>query len=285
MRDSTQSHEARTFFTEPSQNRRARLGHNFGTVIEVEELKLDRIKESQMAQTPRSAIKLSLALLISGSLLIPSALTAQAAETPAPSSSATGTYEEQLAAYKIAMDAYKISLDKYKQDRRTVEAAHKVAIGKYELDVIAFEEKYKVELATINEAFKAAIDKARSDLRNSQSSANTAEARNALRIAMNAAVMTATKTRKSAIDALGDIPVKPERPVFAPPPVEPRKPMQNSKGNRNQKMPPNSQVQPNKPGSDNNQQPAPNVQSKVNKPAKNQNASGDSENIEIGFSA
>jgi cation transport regulator ChaB len=238
-----------------------------------------------MAQTPRSAIKLSLALLISGSLLIPSALTAQAAETPAPSSSATGTYEEQLAAYKIAMDAYKISLDKYKQDRRTVEAAHKVAIGKYELDVIAFEEKYKVELATINEAFKAAIDKARSDLRNSQSSANTAEARNALRIAMNAAVMTATKTRKSAIDALGDIPVKPERPVFAPPPFEPRKPMPNLKGNRNQKMPPNPQVQPNKPGSDNNQQPAPNVQSKVNKPAKNQNASGDSENIEIGFSA
>jgi len=215
-----------------------------------------------MAQTPRSAIKLSLALLISGSLLIPSALTAQAAETPAPSSSATGTYEEQLAAYKI-------SLDRYKQDRRTVEAAHKVAIGKYELDVIAFEEKYKVELATINEAFKAAIDKARSDLRNSQSIANTAEARNALRIAMNAAVMTATKTRKSAIDGLGDIPVKPERPVFAPPPVEPRKPMPNLKGNKNQ----------------NNQQPDPNVQSKVNKPAKNQNASGNSGLIESEFSA
>ena len=237
-----------------------------------------------MAQTPRSAFKLSLALLISGSLLIPSALTAQAAETPAPapSASATGTYEEQLAAYKVAMDAYKISLDKYKQDRRTVEAAHKVAIGKYELDVIAFEEKYKVELATINEAFKTAIDKARTDLRNSQSGANTAEARNALRIAMNAAVMTATKTRKSAIDALGDIPVKPERPVFAPPPVEPRKPMQNPKGNKNQK---NSPMQPNKPGGPNNQQPDPSVQSKVNKPAKNQNASGNAEIFESDFSA
>ena len=237
-----------------------------------------------MAQTPRSAFKLSLALLISGSLLIPSALTAQAAETPAPapSSSATGTYEEQLAAYKVAMDAYKISLDKYKQDRRTVEAAHKVAIGKYELDVIAFEEKYKVELATINEAFKTAIDKARTDLRNSQSGANTAEARNALRIAMNAAVMTATKTRKSAIDALGDIPVKPERPVFAPPPVEPRKPMQNPKGNKNQK---NSPMQPNKPGGQNNQQPDPSFQSKVNKPAKNQNASGNAEIFESDFSA
>ena len=237
-----------------------------------------------MAQTPRSAFKLSLALLISGSLLIPSALTAQAAETPAPapSASATGTYEEQLAAYKVAMDAYKISLDKYKQDRRTVEAAHKVAIGKYELDVIAFEEKYKVELATINEAFKTAIDKARTDLRNSQSGANTAEARNALRIAMNAAVMTATKTRKSAIDALGDIPVKPERPVFAPPPVEPRKPMQNPKGNKNQK---HSPMQPSKPGGPNNQQPDPSVQSKVNKPAKNQNASGNSEIFESDFSA
>ena len=237
-----------------------------------------------MAQTPRSAFKLSLALLISGSLLIPSALTAQAAETPAPapSASATGTYEEQLAAYKVAMDAYKISLDKYKQDRRTVEAAHKVAIGKYELDVIAFEEKYKVELATINEAFKTAIDKARTDLRNSQSGANTAEARNALRIAMNAAVMTATKTRKSAIDALGNIPVKPERPVFAPPPVEPRKPMQNPKGNKNQK---NSPMQPNKPGGQNNQQPDPSFQSKVNKPAKNQNASGNAEIFESDFSA
>ena len=237
-----------------------------------------------MAQTPRSAFKLSLALLISGSLLIPSALTAQAAETPAPapSASATGTYEEQLAAYKVAMDAYKISLDKYKQDRRTVEAAHKVAIGKYELDVIAFEEKYKVELATINEVFKTAIDKARTDLRNSQSGANTAEARNALRIAMNAAVMTATKTRKSAIDALGDIPVKPERPVFAPPPVEPRKPMQNPKGNKNQK---NSPMQPNKPGGQNNQQPDPSFQSKVNKPAKNQNASGNAEIFESDFSA
>ena len=237
-----------------------------------------------MAQRPQSAFKLSLALLISGSLLIPSALTAQAAETPAPapSASATGTYEEQLAAYKVAMDAYKISLDKYKQDRRTVEAAHKVAIGKYELDVIAFEEKYKVELATINEVFKTAIDKARTDLRNSQSGANTAEARNALRIAMNAAVMTATKTRKSAIDALGDIPVKPERPVFAPPPVEPRKPMQNPKGNKNQK---NSPMQPNKPGGQNNQQPDPSFQSKVNKPAKNQNASGNAEIFESDFSA
>ena len=242
-----------------------------------------------MAQTPRSAFKLSLALLISGSLLIPSALTAQAAETPAPapapSSSATGTYEEQLAAYKVAMDAYKISLDKYKQDRRTVEAAHKVAIGKYELDVIAFEEKYKVELATINEVFKTAIDKARTDLRNSQSGANTAEARNALRIAMNAAVMTATKTRKSAIDALGDIPVKPERPVIAPPPVEPRKPMQNPKGNKNQKNSPMQPMQPNKPGGQNNQQPDPSFQSKVNKPAKNQNASGNAEIFESDFSA
>ena len=235
-----------------------------------------------MAKNTRSAFKISLALLISSSLLIPSTLSAQAAETPAPSPSATGTYEEQLAAYKVAMDAYKISLDKYKQDRRTVEAAHKVAIGKYELDVIAFEEKYKVELATINEAFKTAIDKARTDLRNSQSGANTAEARNALRIAMNAAVMTATKTRKSAIDALGDIPVKPERPVFAPPPVEPRKPMQNPKGNKNQK---HSPMQPSKPGGPNNQQPDPNFQSKVNKPAKNQNASGNTEIFESDFSA
>lgn len=240
-----------------------------------------------MAQTPRSAFKLSLALLISGSLLIPSALTAQAAETPSPvpSSSATGTYEEQLAAYKVAMDAYKISLDKYKQDRRTAEAAYKVAIGKFELDVIAFEEKYKVELSTINEAFKAAIDKARADLKNSQSAANTAEARNALRIAINAAVMTATKTRKSAIDALGNIPVKPEHPVFVPPPVEPRKPMPNLKGNKNQKNPANPPMQPNKPGGQNNQQPDPTVQSKVSKPAKNQNASGNAEIFESDFSA
>ena len=241
-----------------------------------------------MAKNTRSAFKISLALLISSSLLIPSTLSAQAAETPAPSPSATGTYEEQLAAYKVAMDAYKIAIDKYKQDRRSTEAAHKIAIGKYELDVIAFEEKYKVELATINEAFKTAIDKARADQRNSQSGVNTPEARNALRTAMNAAVMAATKTRKSAIDALGDIPVKPERPVFAPPPVEPRKPMQNPKGNKNQKNPPlqpMQPMQPNKPGGQNNQQPNPNVQSKVNKPAKNQNASGNAEIFESDFSA
>jgi hypothetical protein len=126
-----------------------------------------------------------------------------------------------------------------------------------------------MQIDKLKEAIKAAIDKARADLKNSQSAANTAEARNALRIAMNAAVMTATKTRKSAIDALGDIPVKPERPVFAPPPVEPRKPMPNLKGNKNQ----------------NNQQPAPNIQSKVNKPAKNQNASGNSVVIESEFTA
>ena len=240
-----------------------------------------------MVKNTRAAFKLSLALLISGSLLIPSATLVQAAETPAPTSpapspSATGTYEEQLAAYKVAFDAYKIVLDKYKQERRSTEAAHKIAIGKYELDLIAFEEKYKVELATINEAFKTAIDKARADQRNSQSSANTPEARNALRTAMSAAVMAATKNRISAIDALGDIPVKPERPVFAPPPVEPRKPMQNPKGNKNQKNPP---MQPGKPGGQNNQQPDPNVQSKVNKPAKNQNASGNSEVVESEFAA
>lgn len=240
-----------------------------------------------MAQAPRRVFKLSLALLISGALLIPSALAAQAAETPAPTPSApaTGTYEEQLAAYKIAFDAYKITLDKYLQDRRSAEANFKVAIGKYELDVIAFEAKHKEALATINDEFKTAIDKARLDQRNAQSSATTPEARNGLRTAMNAAVMTATKNRKIAIDALGDIPVKPERPVFAPPPVEPRKPMQNPKGNKNQKNPLNPQVQPNKPGNENNQQPAPNVQSKVSKPAKNQNASGNSELIEIELSA
>ncbi len=228
------------------------------------------------------------AFLLSGSLL--TAIPAQAAETPAPTAptspaplpTATGTYEEQLAAYKVAFDAYKIALDKHKQERRSTEAAHKIAIGKYELDLIAFEEKYKVELATINEAFKTAIDKARADQRNSQSSANTPEARNALRTAMSAAVMAATKNRISAIDALGDIPVKPERPVFAPPPVEPRKPMQNPKGNKNQKNPP---MQPGKPGGQNNQQPDPNVQSKVNKPAKNQNASGNSEVVESEFAA
>ncbi len=246
-----------------------------------------------MVKNTRAAFKLSLALLISGSLLIPSATSVQAAETPAPtpsapsapSPSATGTYEEQLAAYKIAFDAYKITLDKYLQDRRSAEANFKVAIGKYELDVIAFEAKHKEVLATINDEFKTAIDKARLDQRNSQSSATTPEARNGLRTAMNAAVMTATKNRKIAIDALGDIPVKPERPVFAPPPVEPRKPMQNPKGNKNHKNPLNPQVQPNKPGNENNQQPAPNVQSKVSKPAKNQNASGNSELIEIELSA
>jgi hypothetical protein len=227
-----------------------------------------------MARNKRGAFGALTALLISSSLLIPSALSAQAAETPAPTSpapspTATGTYEEQLAAYKVAFDAYKIALDKYKQDRRSADATYKVALGKYELDVIAFEEKHEVELVTINDAFKAAIDKARSDQRNSQSSATTPEARNTLRTAMNTAVMAATKTRKSAIDALGDIPIKPERPVMAPPPAEPRKPMQNLKGNKNQ----------------NNQQPAPNIQSKVNKPAKNQNASGNSEVIESEFTA
>lgn len=240
-----------------------------------------------MVKNTRAAFKLSLALLISGSLLIPSAISVQAAETPAPtpSPSATGTYEEQLAAYKVAFDAYKIVLDKYKQDRRSAEAIYKVALGKYELDVIAFEEKHEVELVTINDAFKAAIDKARADQRNSQSSATTPEARNTLRTAMNTAVMAATKTRKNAIDALGDIPIKPERPVFAPPPAEPRKPMQNLKGNKNPKMPPNPQIEPSKPDNQNNQQPTPNIQSKVTKPAKNQNAAGNSAVVESEFAA
>ena len=227
-----------------------------------------------MARNKRGAFGALTALLISSSLLIPSALTAQAAETPAPTSpapspTATGTYEEQLAAYKVAFDAYKIALDKYKQDRRSADATYKVALGKYELDVIAFEEKHKVALAAINETFKNAIDKARTDQRNTQNGTTSPEARNGLRTAMNAAVMAATTTRKNAIDAIGDLPVKPERPVFTAPPVEPRKPMQNLKGNKNQ----------------NNQQPTPNIQSKVIKPAKNQNASGNSEVIESEFTA
>jgi hypothetical protein len=63
------------------------------------------------------------------------------------------------------------------------------------------------------------------------------------------------------------------------------KPIIDEKGNKNQKNPLNPQVQPNKPGSENNQQPAPNVQSKVSKPAKNQNASGNSELLEMDFAA
>ncbi|MEI7798033.1 MAG: hypothetical protein WCI68_04650 [Actinomycetes bacterium] len=247
-----------------------------------------------MAKNTRSAFKISLALLISSSLLIPSVLSAQAAETPAPSSTtpsptpspaATGTYEEQLAAYIIAFDAYRIALDKYLQDRRSAEATYKVAIGKYELDVIAFESKHKVALAAINDEFKTAIDKSRTDQRNAQSGATTPEARNTLRTAMNTAVMAATIARKNAIDALGDMPVKPERPVFTPPPVEPRKPMPNLKANKNQKISPAPQTQPNKTGDQDKQQPAPNTQSKVTKPAKNQNAFGNSGGFENEFSA
>jgi len=239
---------------------------------------------------PRSTRGTFIALALSGSLLIPSALSAQAAETPAPASpapspTATGTYEEQLAAYKVAFDAYKIALDKYMQDRRSAEATYKVALGKYELDEIAFEEKHKVALMAINDALKTAIDKSRTDQRNAQSGATTPEARNGLRTAMNAAVMAATIARKNAITALGDIPVKPERTVLAPPPAEPRKPMQNLKGNKNQKSSPAPQIQPSKPGDQNNQQPGPNTQSKVSKPAKNQNASGNPEGFENELSA
>ena len=240
-----------------------------------------------MAKNTRSAFKISLALLISSSLLIPSALSAQAAETPAPAPapSATGTYEEQLAAYKISFDLYKIALDKYMQDRRSAEATYKVAVGKYELDVLAFEETHKVALTTINDTFKSAIDKVRADQRNAQSGTTTPEARNTLRTAMNAAVMAATTARKNAIDSLGNSPIKPERPVFTPPPVEPRKPMPNLKANKNQKSSPTPQTQPNKNGDQDKQQPAPNTQSKVTKPAKNQNAFGNSGGFENEFSA
>ena len=211
-----------------------------------------------MARNKRGAFGALTAFLLSGSLL--SAIPAQAAETPSPSSpssAATGTYEEQFAAYKIAFDLYKIAVDKYMQDRRSAEATFKGALAKYELDVIAFEEKHKVALAAINETFKNAIDKARTDQRSTQNSATSPEARNGLRTAMNAAVMAATTTRRNAIDAIGDLPVKPERPVFAPPPIEPRKPMQNPKGN----------------------------QGKLSKPAKSQNAAGNSGDVESNFTA
>ncbi|MEI7798452.1 MAG: hypothetical protein WCI68_06760 [Actinomycetes bacterium] len=238
-----------------------------------------------MARNKRGAFGALTALLLSGSLL--SAIPAHAAETPSPNPSptATGTYEEQLAAYKISFDLYKIALDKYMQDRRSAEATYKVAVGKYELDVLAFEETHKVALTTINDTFKSAIDKVRADQRNAQSGTTTPEARNTLRTAMNAAVMAATTARKNAIDSLGNSPIKPERPVFAPPPIEPRKPMQNLKGSKNPKTSPNQQIEPSKPDNQNNQQPAPNIQSKVSKPTKNQNASGDSAVVESVFTA
>lgn len=234
---------------------------------------------------PRSTRGTLIALLLSGALIIPSAVSAKAADSPAPAPATTGTYEEQLAAYKVAFDAYKIELDKYLQDRRSAEATYKVAVGKYELDVLAFEETHKVALTTINDTFKSAIDKVRADQRNAQSGTTTPEARNTLRTAMNAAVMAATTARKNAIDSLGNSPIKPERPVFAPPPIEPRKPMQNLKGSKNPKTSPNQQIEPSKPDNQNNQQPAPNIQSKVSKPTKNQNASGDSAVVESVFTA
>ncbi len=236
---------------------------------------------------PRSTRGTLIALLLSGALIIPSAVSAKAADSPAPAPATTGTYEEQLAAYKVAFDAYKIELDKYLQDRRSAEATYKVAIGKYELEVIAFEEKHKVALAAINETFKNAIDKARTDQRNTQNGTTSPEARNGLRTAMNAAVMAATTTRKNAIDAIGDLPVKPERPVFTAPPVEPRKPMQNLKGNKNQKNS-NPQVQPSAPTAPGNQLPAQGNSSnpsKVSKPGKSQNASSNSAGNESDFTA
>lgn len=239
---------------------------------------------------PRSTRGTLIALLLSGALIIPSAVSAKAADSPAPAPVTMGTYEEQLAEYKVAFDAYKIALDKYLQDRRSAEATYKVAIGKYELDVIEFEEKHKVALAAINETFKNAIDKARADQRNTQNGATSPEARNGLRTAMNAAVMAATTTRKNAIDAIGDLPVKPERPVFTAPPIEPRKPMQNLKGNKNQKNS-NPQIQPNAPAGPGNQLPSQGNQgnqgnqSKVSKPGKSQNASSNSTGNESDFIA
>jgi hypothetical protein len=102
---------------------------------------------------------------------------------------------------------------------RPTNQSHSDLMAGYKIELDKFREAFKVyenNRRTINQSFKEAIDKALSDARNLNATAQTQMQRRQNMSVKQGAVISATAARDAAIEALGPPPVAPTPPVKPP---------------------------------------------------------------------
>jgi hypothetical protein len=169
-----------------------------------------------------TAAVLSLALM-SGSVGV-----AQADTTA--SATSNSTYNDQVAAYKIAMDNYKIALQQYNTNWKKAQIAYKSALATWAKDGKSILNSLKSKRDLIGLTFKTSIQNANSAFAAAMASARTADQKNAAKSARTTAINDATAARNVALDALKlssastskpNPPVKPAEPIKPIPPIKP----------------------------------------------------------------
>lgn len=98
------------------------------------------------------------------------------------------------------------------QDFAQQNAAYKIALDKFRADLKIYEDNRRA----INQSFKETIEKALSDARNMNSSAQTQLQKRQNMSVKQGAVISATAVRDAAIEALGPPPVAPTPPAKQP---------------------------------------------------------------------
>jgi len=126
----------------------------------------------------------SVALATTALFLAPWISSSTASADIRPPAPVNQSYLDSYAAYKIALDKFREELKIYEDNRRT-----------------------------INQKFKETVEKAMSDARNSNSSAQTQIQKRQSMSVKQGAVIAATAARDAAIEALGAPPVAPTPPA------------------------------------------------------------------------
>ena len=104
-----------------------------------------------------------------------------------------------------------------KPEKPVLTAEQTAIIAKFRADMIAFDaarSAYRAKLEVIREAFKTAKENAKGAFKTARKLATTDEAKKASEVAYMKAVSVALQVFQDARTALGDAPVKPEKPVF-----------------------------------------------------------------------
>lgn len=95
-----------------------------------------------------------------------------------------------------------------------------MAVDPYELQKQTYKDAMQARTASIeviNQAFSAAVKQAQLDYRTARAAAKTADAKSQADANRRASIAAASTARQKAIDALGPIPQKPERPATGTP--------------------------------------------------------------------
>lgn len=143
------------------------------------------------------------------------------------------TYEDQVAAYKVALVAYRVALKQYraawKETVAQYQKAQRTARSQFRMN----QQAEKTNRDSINSIFHSAISKAQSDYKSAMKSATNVDQKTAAIATRKTAVSDAINARKIALDALGPqdakfvkpvLPVKPPAPIKPTPPIKPAKP-------------------------------------------------------------